>query len=497
MKKSVFDDLVIFEMANNHQGSLKHGLKIIDEMDKAWKDAGCGDRLKKAIKFQYRDIDSFIHPQYRDYAGNKHIKRFQDTRLTEVEFKKLADHAKKRGFINIATPFDEASLRLIRENKIEIVKVASCSACDWPLLEEISKLKKPVICSIAGADIKDVDNIVSFFVHRNTNFALMHCIGIYPALKQGLHMNRIDLLRYRYPFVPIGYSGHEEPGNLDAAKIAVSKGIKILERHVGVPTNTIKLNAYSLTPPQVTSWLGAIMDAKQMCGGAYEPSNNEIASLGDLRRGVFAARDIKRGDKVLRKDVFFCMPYFKGKMHSGEFKAGYTAGRAYKKFVALDPVEQKGVSHIVYTAIHEAKALLYEARIFLKGDFSVEISHHYGIERFRDYGALIITVLNREYCKKLLVMVAGQKHPSHFHKQKEESFHILHGDLVLVMGGVKKHLGSGDIITLKKGEWHSFTTKGGVVFEEVSTTHYKDDSFYDDERICSESHMRKTPIQRW
>ena len=37
-----------------------------------------------------------------------------------------------------------------------------------------------------------------------------------------------------------------------------------------------------------------------------------------------------------------------------------------------------------------------------------EISHHYGIQRFHEFGATIINFVNREYCKKLIVMVPGQ-----------------------------------------------------------------------------------------
>jgi hypothetical protein len=32
---------------------------------------------------------------------------------------------------------------------------------------------------------------------------------------------------------------------------------------------------------------------------------------------------------------------------------------------------------------------------------------------------------------------------------------------------------------------HSFSTKNGVVFEEISTTHFKDDSHYSDPEISN------------
>ena len=40
-----------------------------------------------------------------------------------------------------------------------------------------------------------------------------------------------------------------------------------------------------------------------------------------------------------------------------------------------------------------------------------------------------------------------------------------------------------EIFLVKPMEWHKFSTVNGVVFEEISTTHYKNDSFYEDENI--------------
>ena len=43
-------------------------------------------------------------------------------------------------------------------------------------------------------------------------------------------------------------------------------------------------------------------------------------------------------------------------------------------------------------------------------------------------------------------------------------------------------LKTGDTFLVKPNDWHKFSTVHGVVFEEISTTHFKDDSFYQDEK---------------
>ena len=139
-----------------------------------------------------------------------------------------------------------------------------------------------------------------------------------------------------------------------------------------------------------------------------------------------------------------------------------------------------------------------KARIQIGKDSSIELSHHYGLERFREFGAVIINCINRDYCKKLVIQLPRQKHPYHFHKNKEETFQLLYGDLEVERDGQRIKPEAGDTILVKPGEWHKFHTLDGAIFEEVSTTHFNDDSFYEDDRIARLARQeRKTVIANW
>ena len=90
----------------------------------------------------------------------------------------------------------------------------------------------------------------------------------------------------------------------------------------------------------------------------------------------------------------------------------------------------------------------------------------------------MITVINREYCKKLIAVLPKQKHPEQYHQKKEETFHVLYGDVQLYLNGEHQELTIGNAITIQTEVRHSFKTKSGCVIEEISSTHYKDDSYY-------------------
>ena len=50
----------------------------------------------------------------------------------------------------------------------------------------------------------------------------------------------------------------------------------------------------------------------------------------------------------------------------------------------------------------------------------------------------------------------------------------------IVLDGEKKVLHKGDVMTVERNMKHSFASEKGCVFEEISSTHYVNDSFYDE-----------------
>jgi N-acetylneuraminate synthase len=96
-------------------------------------------------------------------------------------------------------------------------------------------------------------------------------------------------------------------------------------------------------------------------------------------------------------------------------------------------------------------------------------------------------------------MLPNQSHPLHFHKKKDESFFILHGSLTLKLNKKIHKLSEGQIVHIKKNSWHEFKAGNkGCIFDEISTTSYKNDSFYKDKNIKKLTRdYRKTYVNNW
>ena len=163
----------------------------------------------------------------------------------------------------------------------------------------------PVICSTGGLSMREIDDLVSFLEHRAVDFALMHCVSIYPTPPEKCQLNQIDAMRSRYPDRVIGWSTHEDPDSISPVQIAVAKGARMFERHVGIETETIKLNSYSSTPEKVESWIIAHNKALELCGQVERISDDgEIESLNSLKRGVYAKKILKRANAFSEQMCF-------------------------------------------------------------------------------------------------------------------------------------------------------------------------------------------------
>jgi N-acetylneuraminate synthase len=489
----------VYEMANNHMGNVEHGIRIVHEL----KAASEGFPFAFCVKLQYRDISRGIHPDFKDRYDLKYVRRFSETHLSWDDYRRIKDAIFDAGFLSMCTPWDESSVDKIVEHGFDFMKIPSCYFSDWPLLEQIAKYDLPIVASTAGEPLDAIDRVVSFFRHRDKALTIMHCVGEYPAPDEHLHLGQIALLRKRYPELQVGYSTHERPDNTEAIKIAIAMGAVMFEKHVGVPTDKFALNAYSANPQQVRNWLQSAKDAFGMIGSfdvRYPAPAGEQAALQELARGAFVKNAIKAGQNIEPANVFFAMPNVKGQLVAQDFSK-YSEYTACQDVLANGPVMRDAVvarntRELVYKIVSDVKALIRKSKVQVPGQCDLEISHHYGLEKFRETGITAITVVNREYCKRLMVVLPGQKHPEQWHNQKDETYHILYGDVTVELDGRRSIHKSNDVITIAHGIKHSFWTAHGAIIEEVSSSYSINDSFYTDDRIAANPH-RKTFVTYW
>jgi sialic acid synthase SpsE len=362
-KNEIFEGLFVLELANNHLGDLQRGLNQIEEFSQIVR----FNRVKASVKLQFRDMDTFVHPDYAGSTDVKYIKKTTEKKLSKAQYKVLVDKVVSSGCIPMSTPFDEASVDLCQEFNLPIIKVASSDLNDWPLIERIAQTKKPVILSNGGSSLKDMDDVVSFFLKRDIPMALNHCVSLYPSEDSELELNQIDFLKDRYPDIVIGFSTHEYHDWTNSMMISYAKGARTFERHIDSPKEGYDMQIYNSTSEQIDTWFKAYHKAIEMCGGSPDQkrvnSEKEIKYLDALVRGIYAKKDIPAGYVVKKEEFdqyfFLAVPLHKGQLSVREIKNGETFISGVKKNekILIDHIDSP------YSKIESLKKMVYNRGI--------------------------------------------------------------------------------------------------------------------------------------
>jgi len=338
MNRDIFEDLFVLEMTNNHLGSLERALKIAEQHARIVR----FNNVRAAIKLQFRDLDNFIHKDFRDRTDIRYIKRVTETRMSKNDYETLVKAIQKLGCYPMATPFDEKSVDWCVEFNLPIIKIASADSNDWLLLEKIAKTKKPVIVSIGGLSLKDMDDMVTFFENRNIPLAINHCVAAYPHEDHECELSQIDFLKKRYPDHTIGYSCHEYHDWTSSIMIAYGKGARTFERHIDIEDDGAQVAKYSSLPAQIDTWFKAYKKAQEMCGTSEAhrktPLDKETAYLDTYVRGVYAKVDLKEDQILFEEDIYMAIPLRKGQISSRELMLGRTGLRMLKPCKKDEPI---------------------------------------------------------------------------------------------------------------------------------------------------------------
>ncbi len=335
MKDEIFKNLFVLEVANNHWGEIDRAKEIV----KAYGNVVRFNKVKAAIKFQFRDLENFINSNYFDSNDIRYINKIKQSTLGTNFFFELTDLVKNQGCIPMATPFDEKSVDLCDALQLPVIKIASSDVTDWPLVEKISHLNKPTIISTGGVTEKDLDDLVLFFNKRNIPLAINHCVSIYPSEDEDLQLNQIDYLINKYPDNEIGFSSHEYSDWHSSMLISYAKGARTWERHVDIENEEKGVSKYCSLPHQIDEWFSAFKKAQEMCQGPTDSRRNipkaEREYLDALVRGVCAKKDIDSGyifsKESFLEDFELKIPLIKGQLSSKEIMNGIELLKPIKK----------------------------------------------------------------------------------------------------------------------------------------------------------------------
>jgi N-acetylneuraminate synthase/N,N'-diacetyllegionaminate synthase len=293
---------VIAEAGVNHNGDINLAHQLIDVA------AYCG---ADAVKFQTFQPTALVSANaatapYQRRQGLTQDGMLRALLLPNSAWRELAVHASERGLIFTSTPFDIASLEVLLDLEVQILKIPSGELTNLTFISHVAAQCIPVILSTGIGTLEEVEAAVAA-ASRAPNLALLHCVTAYPAPVESSNLRAIVTLSQRFQ-VPVGWSDHTR-GHLTAVA-ALALGASILEKHITLDRNLDGPDhAASADPNEFEEYVEAVRAIEAGLGdGTKKPADVELENRQCARRSFHAARTLHPLDTIREDDVCLLRP---------------------------------------------------------------------------------------------------------------------------------------------------------------------------------------------
>lgn len=296
---------IIAEAGVNHNGDMDIALALIDKASEAGADA---------VKFQTFRAEELVtamaaKAQYQQQSTDADESQLSMLRRLELHgdmHDTLIDHCRIRGIDFLSTPFDAASLDMLLDKGMGIIKIPSGEITNLFHLRAVGAKGMPVILSTGMATLSEVDDALACLQQAGTpriRVTLLHCNTQYPTPFEDANLNAIKSLADSFPECTIGYSDHTEGTACPIAAVAL--GASVIEKHFTLDrAMTGPDHAASITPDELTAMVSSIRQIQQAMGdGIKTPSPSEQANILVARRYLVAARSIAAGEPLTSENV--------------------------------------------------------------------------------------------------------------------------------------------------------------------------------------------------
>lgn len=307
--KTINDDgdcFIIAEIGQNHQGDLETCKRLFEAAKY------CGVDAVKIQKRNNRYLYTrkyFNSPYNSENAfGPTYGLHRQALEFNKREYQQLKRYAKKLGLIFFATAWDEKSADFLNELGVDVFKIASADINSIHLLKYVAKFKKPMIVSTGTATLDDVKRAVDAIFSVHKKIALLQCTAAYPAPAEVLNLKVIETYRKVFPEIVIGFSNHFNGISIDP--VAYTLGARIIEKHFTLDRSMKGSDhAFSLEPVGMRKLARDLKRVRLALGdGVKRIYPEEIAGKNKMGKSLVAARHLKKGQKLAKKDILFKSP---------------------------------------------------------------------------------------------------------------------------------------------------------------------------------------------
>lgn len=311
---------MVAEIGLNHNGSLDLAKRLVFEASLSG---------AHAVKLQKRSpsdlaLDSFLSLPFpkAPFFGATQRQVRERLELSEQAYRELYSYASSLGLVFFASAFDPVSLEFLNELGVGLVKVASHSITNGPLLDAVRASGLPTILSTGAATDFEIETALSRL--DGVKVLLMHCVSSYPTPDSELSLDNIPRLRELFG-VPVGFSSHES--GIVGSIGAVAKGAVALERHFTMSRAMAGLDhSVSLEPSEFAELAFSVNRLFAMRGTKDSVLSSELVAKNQYHVGIYPTRNIGKGEVISREDVCVVQPLVDPELYFSGLDLGQVVG---------------------------------------------------------------------------------------------------------------------------------------------------------------------------
>lgn len=293
---------VIAEIGLNHDGSVDQALDLVD----AAASAGAS-----AVKLQTLDADRLVAAACPapSHVPSASLRAFFARFELDIEaHRRIIARARERDLAVVATPLFEAAVPMLDALGVDAFKIASGDLTYDGLIVAAARTRKPIVLSTGMATLDEARRAMLVAQHAGGRaIAVLHCVSSYPVPAAQENLRAISTLGGALG-VPVGLSDHGS--GLASAVAAATLGARLYERHLMLDRTPDVIDAaVSSTPAELQAIVAALRHARVALGdGRKVCQPAEEANRAPSRRGLYAARALRAGDRVSPEHITALRP---------------------------------------------------------------------------------------------------------------------------------------------------------------------------------------------
>ena len=225
--------------------------------------------------------------------------------------KEVSSYCKEIGIDFISAPYDTEAVDMLEKLGVIAHKLGAGEVDDLEFIRYVAMTGKPIILSVGAATMEEIAQAIkAVYATGNKKLVILQCVTNYPSPIADSNLRAMTEIQKKFK-VLVGYSDHtvgsEGHGDdpLDGLTVplgAIALGACIIEKHV---TDDRKRKGpdhpFALTMQEFKKMVDGIRAMETALGNGKKrvmPSEKETVII--QRRGLYATRDIAKGERIGR-----------------------------------------------------------------------------------------------------------------------------------------------------------------------------------------------------